>query len=180
MTTPLRFGDLYQEGSEALKPLPEGTYDAKAQDALATKSQNDKPMIKVKLAVKKIGGGIKIVNTQLTLSTENATALGIFFKHMEAFGLGASFFSNDITLEDVARAITGRDVRVVLSIGEWNGAPRNNVDNFLPPLGGLVTGPVAAPAGPLGGGPAPVSGPGPAATAPTPAAGSPASGPMAF
>lgn len=178
MTTPLRFGDLYQEGSEALKPLTEGTYDAKVQDALATKSQNDKPMIKIKLAVRKEGGGVKVVNTQLTLSTENATALGIFFRHMEAFGLGATFFTNSITLEDVAKAIVGRDVRVVLSIGEWANAPRNNVDNFLPPLGGLVTGPVAAPTGPLGGGPALISGPGPVASTPTP--GPPTSGPMAF
>lgn len=160
MTTPLRFGDMYSEAADALKPLPDGEYAANVSDAEATKSQNDKPMIKVKLAVKKPGGGVKMVQTQLVVSSENSVALAIFFRHMEAFGLGSAFWTNDTTLEQAAAAMRGRTVRVVLATREWNGQPRNEVTNWLAPLGGLQTGPVAAPTV-LGNGPAPAGPAGP-------------------
>jgi hypothetical protein len=168
VTTPLRFGDLYKESAEALKPLPDGEYTATVSDAEATKSQNDKPMIRVKLAITTAGGQKKLLPSQLTLSMENPTAVAIFFRHMEAFGLGPDFWTNDVTLEQAAIAMRGKTVRVVLDTGEWNGQPRNNVKNYLAPLGGPKLGGTPAPAV-LGG--APASAPLGASSGPAPTAG---------
>lgn len=203
MTNPIRFGDMYKDAADALKPLPDGEYQASVSDAEATKSSNGKPMIKVKLAVKKLDGGVKIVTSQLVISEENPTAVAIFFKHLEAFGLTAAFWTNSTTLEQAAAQMRGKSVRVVLATREWQGAPRNEVANWLAPLGGVLGGPVAAPGvlgsgavgTPLGGpqagstplqGAGPQIGPGPVAppagveNIAVPAGPAPASGPVAF
>lgn len=194
MTMPLRFGDLYKESADALKPLPDGEYEAVVSDAEATKSQNDKPMIRIKLAVTTPGGQKKVIPTQLVVSMENPTALAIFFRHMEAFGLGADFWTNDTRLEDAVAAMRDRRVRVVLGTSSWNDQPRNDVKNYLAPLGGPLVGGVVKPAvlgqpaaaAPLGATSGPAGG---AVTGPIgssqpvvnqPAAAEPAKGPVAF
>ena len=156
MTSPLRFGDLYKDSADALKPLPDGEYEAVVMDAEATKSQNDKPMIKVKLNVSMPGGAKKVIPTQIVVSAENPTALAIFFRQMEAFGLDADFWTNDVTLEQAANVMRNRRVRVVLGTRPWNGQDRNEVKNYLAPLGGPQLGSVPTPTvlgGPTAGSP---------------------------
>jgi len=175
MTDPIRFGDLYKESADALKPLPDGEYPATVQDAEATTSQNGKPMIKLKLLITTAAGAKKVIPTQMVVSVENPTALAIFFRQCEAFGIGSSFWSNNATLESAAAVMRGKALRVVLGTSEWQGQPRNDVKNYLAPLGGLQTGPATAPTL-LGTGPAPAgpAGPSPLPTpAPQPTIGQP-------
>lgn len=184
MTEPIRFGDLYKENKDALKPLPDGEYMAVVSDAEATKSQNDKPMIRLKLLVTTAAGTKKMVATQMTVSVENPTALGIFFRQMEAFGIGADYWASNPTLEQVANVMRDKSIRVVLGTSTWNDQPRNDVKNYLAPLGGPQIGAVApaavigqpGPATPLGGS----MGPGPTASPVVNEAAKPTTGPVAF
>lgn len=79
-----------------------------------------------------------------------------FFRKLEKFGLTKQFFSLNPTLSDVAKALVGRVVKLDVTIGEWNGEPRNDLafgielvsSPDLPAVGGVpsIPAPASAPA----------------------------------
>jgi hypothetical protein len=80
-------------------------------------------------------------------------ALRMYFLQMAAFGLDSAFFAQNPTMADVARNLVNRVATFKLSIRQWQGADRNQVDGVsaipagapLPP--GVVTGPGTVGAG---------------------------------
>lgn len=131
-------------GDAAFEPLPVGTYDVTVDTAEATQSSSGKDMIKVKFKV--LGGpheGRGLFN-QFVISPDSANALAFFFRHMAAFGLDEKYFATNPQLEAVAAALVGKVCRVKVSIREWQGQDRNQVDAVMPPTPGTAT--VAAPA----------------------------------
>src|SRR5690606_6543192 len=75
----------------------------------------------------------------------NEGALKAWFGNMSAFGLKTAFFSANPSMEQIADALTGKAVRVVLAIREWQGQEQNDVKSIKPPVGGAIE--VAAPSG---------------------------------
>jgi hypothetical protein len=165
--------------------LPVGDYPVEIFSADAVTSSNGKPMIKVKLKVLSGPHANRQIFNQFVLSTDNANALAIFFRHMRAFGLNEQYIAglgvvND--LSPLAQALLGRQAVVTLGHREWQGETRNEVNGIKPltgavgaPGAGALPGsqPLPGPAGP--GGPAvsvplPVNQPTPVPAPVTPAA----------
>ena len=180
MTQPVSWADLMNNAKGQLEPIPDGEYDVKVINAEATKSSTDKLMFKVKFELTSGPHAPRKVFTQFVVSDDNPMALAIFFRNMEALGLGAQFFATNPSPDQVASALNNRACRVTLSKRTWQGIERNEVKAVLPPLGGgpVAPGVATGPAVPTPGGmpiPSPVAVP---TSAPTPTVATP-TGPTA-
>lgn len=167
--TEFQWSQLQQDAKKASEPIAEGRHSVKVVDVTAGRSSTGKLMFTIKLEITDGPEAKRRVTTNLTLSPENGTALAIFFRNMEAIGLPGSFFDQEPSPDQIAGAMLGRQVDVMIKHGEWQGVKRGNVDRWLPSstaLGGggpVAPGTVVGPAGP----PLPTANTGPTA-GPTP------------
>jgi len=104
----------------------------------------------------------KSVFNDFVISPDNGTALGFFFRHMKALGLGTDYFASNPDLTKVAADLVGRNCVVVVGIRQWNEEDRNEIKGIKP------SGSAASTAGPVAG-PQPTAQPQPTATRPQPA-----------
>lgn len=172
MTT-IDFGKLMQDAGEGFQPVPTGPYNVQVVKSTAVTSSTGKPMIKVQLQI--MGGphdGRRLFD-QFVISADNANALSFFFEHMAAFGLDRSFFAANPTMDVVAATLMNRQALVTVSIKQYKGSDKNEVDSYRPIMGGQIGAVGAAPA--FGPGP----GAAPAPVAPPPAAPIPVAAPVA-
>jgi hypothetical protein len=125
-----------------------GTYTMEITKSEAVKSKDgSKDMIKVtmKVVVGPWAGKGSLINN-FVISPDNGKALFFFFKHMAAFGLDDEYFAKNPPLPQVAKDLVGRRALVDISVGEFKGNQKNDVDGIKP----LADGPQSAPA--IGGG----------------------------
>jgi hypothetical protein len=138
-TTP--FSELIKQAAEAkYTVVPESRYAVVCRDATATKSSTQKDMIK--LTVKIVAGPQKGNNvlTQQTLSPDNANAVAIFLKFLDAFGLDSAFLEGlppgpegGPNIPAVAAALKGRVAMADVGVHQWNDEDRNDVKKFYRP-----------------------------------------------
>lgn len=117
--------------------LDADTYEMEVSKADAVKSKNtNKDMIKVTLKVV-VGplAGKGTVPHNFVISPENGKALFFFFKHMAAFGLDEAYFAQNPQPAEVAKHLVGRRALVTVSVGEWQGNAKNDVDDVKPVTG---------------------------------------------
>jgi hypothetical protein len=144
--TTFSFKKALNDSKGALDLIPDGEYDARVIAAEAAMSQNSKPMIKVQYEITAGASAKRRLRTQYTISDDNPTALAIFFKQMEALGLGADFFEVEPAMTQVAGALLNRPARIVVGHKEWNKIDRNEIKGTLPPM--FEDGPIAPGAAP--------------------------------
>jgi hypothetical protein len=173
-----------QAKTASFDALPVGDYDLECVEATPKPTSTGKEMVKAKYKVIAGPSAGRTVFNQYVLSPENATALAIFFRDMQAHGLDETFFTQLQGVEQpmavIAARLPGTRVRMTLSQRQWQGQTRNNVDRVQPVPGGGLVGPGIpvpsmsgpAPAVPQPGAPVPPGAPvqPPAAVAPAPAA----------
>lgn len=167
----VNFAELYgEQGESSFEPLPVGPYLVEIIESSATTSSTGKPMIKATCKVVSGPHANRRIWHNFVVSPENKNALAIFFRNLNAFGLGRDYMMTSPTEQQVAQALVGRQAMAEIGIRKYQGEDRNEVKKFSPLPGGGVpaaAAPVAAAAPP----PAPVPAPAPApATAPVPAA----------
>lgn len=162
--TEINWSALKQQADDATKPVPPGDYVVEIKKAEATTaSTSGNPMLKVQMTVVEGPQAGKTVFNNFNLTLDSAFAMSIFFRHMEAFGLGTSFFAGgNPSMEAVAQALVGRRAKATLSIRPWQGQDRNQCDNFVPLLGAAAQPAIAQPS---------VSVPSPSVNTPTSPAG---------
>ena len=166
----LNWGELISEAAEAgggsYDPLPDGEYEFKVIEASATTTQTGKPMFKVTAEVQTGAHAKRRVWDNLVISSENKTALSIFFNKMKALGLTEDYFRQNPPGDQVASAMLNRTFRGQVGSRVWNGDTRNELKRYAPvaSAGIPASAPVAAAAAP-----APAPAPAPAAAAPAPA-----------
>lgn len=150
------WGDLQQAADDAgFGVIPAGEYEAVVKSAEHKKTGTGKDKIAVRFSVTSGPSEGKAVFNDFVISPDNGTALGFFFRHMKALGLGPDYFATNPDLGKVATDLVGRNCVVVVGIRQWNEEDRNEVKG-LKPSGG------AAPATPAAG-PQPMAAPRPAA-----------------
>lgn len=126
-------------GESGLTLVDPGEYDAIIDKTEAAKSQNNKEMIRVwfRITTGPLAGrgGIR---SQFTLSPENSVAVGIFFRDMNALGFSEDYFKSQPPpkIEKLAQDMVGRQCRIRIAHGEWNGDPRHEVKKILAPKPG--------------------------------------------
>ena len=146
--TSYNFGDLLKAASEAGggEPLPLGTYSVVVDSAVHKQTSTGKESINIQVKVEDGPYAGRSVFVTQVLSPENANALAIFFRQMAAMGLAESYFSTNPSLERVAADLTGRRCQIKVSLREWQGQQRNQVDQILPPTGNAMAPAVSSPA----------------------------------
>lgn len=141
--TTVSWSDLQRAAGEAgFDPVPAGPYDVIVDSASVKAATNGKNMIACKFKIESGPAAGRVVYNQFVISPDNENALAFFFRHMSALGLTDEYFSSNPTLERVAADLIGRRCVVQVSIRQWQGTDRNQVDAVAPPAGGPVTPPV--------------------------------------
>jgi Protein of unknown function (DUF669) len=141
--TSVNWSDLKTTADDAgFEPLPANDYDVVIDTAAAKQASSGKNMISVQFKVESGPYQGRSLWNQFVISPENANALAFFFRHMAALGLNSEYFKAEPPLERVAADLIGRRCMVKVSIRQWQGQDRNQVDAVAPPAGG----PGAAPA----------------------------------
>jgi len=153
-------------GGGSYEPLPDGTYDLKVVEATDTVTQTGKVMFKVKAEVQTGAYAKRLVWDNLVISTDNNTALSIFFSKMGALGLNRDFFGTSPAPAQIAGVLAGRMFRAQIGSRVWNGEKRNEIKRYMPMEGAVASAPAAAPVGIAPAPPAPAPAPGGIAPAP--------------
>ena len=174
----LNWGDLVKEAGDigSYDPLPDGDYDLTIIEATAKVSQSGKTMFAVKAQVQTGAHAKRLVWDNLVVSTDNPTALGIFFRKMNALGLNKDFFATSPSNAQIEQALKGRSFRAQVGSRTWQGQKKNEIKAYYSVAAASPVAPVAAAA------PAPAPAPAPAAApapAPAPAAAPVAEAPVA-
>lgn len=132
---------LKKTADDATKPAPPDDYTCEITKCEATSAASSgNPMLKATMKIVDGPYAGKTVFNNFNLTLDHAFAMSIFFRHMAAFGLTDEFFAQGPEMDQVAAALVGRRARVTLSIRQWQGQDRNQVDNVQPipgvPAGG--------------------------------------------
>lgn len=173
MSGSINLGEMFRQYQEhdQLSALAAGTYQLEITSAKAV-SNGVRPVFKV------VGGpnaGQKVMAGGFYLTEKSRS---IFFRNMTCVGLGPDYFASMPTLDDVAKALTGRVIEAELTVKEYNGENRNEIPigrmklvsaPALPGVNGAPNVNVAQ-AAPLPPAPAAPATPAPAAVAPPVAA----------
>ncbi len=120
---------------------PLGDYDFEVADAnvkvSGNGSGNEMLVTKLRCLVGPYAG--KHITNNFVLTIDNPTALGIFFRHMAAFGLDDNFFAQigEGNLAPAAQALKGRRARITIGHRQWNGGTQNDVKAVNPLTDGL-------------------------------------------
>lgn len=132
--------DLKQAAGEAaFEPLPPSEYDVYVESAEPKKAQSGKDMITTKFKVESGPYTGRTLFNQFVISPENANALSFFFRHMRVLGLDDAFFATNPPIEKVASSLINKRCRARVSIRQYNGEDRNQVDSILPPADGRAS-----------------------------------------
>lgn len=138
------WGDLRQAADEAgFTTVPAGPYAVSVKTAEAKKTGTGKDKISVRFTINTGPMSGKSLFNDFVISPENGTALGFFFRHMKAMGLGPDYFATNPALEKVAQDLVGRSCEADVGIRLWNEEERNEIKGLKP----LGTPSAAAPAG---------------------------------
>lgn len=142
------WGDLQQAADDAgFGVIPAGEYEAVVKTAEHKKTGTGKDKIAVRFSVTGGPSEGKSVFNDFVISPDNGTALGFFFRHMKALGLGPDYFATNPDLGKVASDLVGRNCVVVVGIRQWNEEDRNEIKG-IKPSGGAAAPLTAASSGP--------------------------------
>ena len=131
----VNWGDLMAAADNsvgAFAPLPNGTYQARVEEASDTTTQTGKTMFKVTFVITEGEFANRKVWSNLTVSPESPKALGIFFSQMAALGLDQAYFATGPTPAAIAQRLLGSPTTLTLSQREWSGTIRNEVKGIRP------------------------------------------------
>jgi Protein of unknown function (DUF669) len=128
------FSDLLKtvEQTTGFNALPANEYDVEIVSSEARKTGSGKSKIAVRYRV--LSGphqGRNVFNDHV-LSPGNPSAMVIFFRHMNAYGLSNDFFAANPPLDAVAKELMGKKVRVRLGVRTWNDVERNSILQITP------------------------------------------------
>lgn len=110
--------------------LPAGDHEIQVVKSKADKSRNQKDMIVVQFQVVEGPHAGAIIFNNFVISPESPNALGFFFQHMQILGLGADFFAQNPTMEQVAQALLMSRAKITISVGEFKNKPKTDVDDI--------------------------------------------------
>lgn len=136
--------DLHTDATTVIQ----GDFPLVIDSAEATKSQGGKDMIKCKVKVESGVYANRMIYHNFTISEESPAAMRMFFSQMAILGINAKWWNAnpDVPVSEVAKAIEGRRFTGKVGIKTWQGADREEIQEFKPAVGG-ATAKAAATAG---------------------------------
>jgi hypothetical protein len=131
--------------------IPAGEYDLYVDQATAKQSSSGKDMISVRFKVETGPHEGASTFTNFVISPESPVALNFLIRKLAALGLDREYLSKNPSLEKIASDMEHRRCRGKVTVREFNGSERNDIDTLRPPEDGVThraSGPV--PDSPLG------------------------------
>jgi len=94
-------------------------------------------MIVVQLEIDEGPAKGKMLFNNIVLTPDNAFALMMFFKKLAAFGVDDNVLAQQPSIQQIAEMLKGRRVICVVGIRTWQGADRNEVNEYRPLAAGM-------------------------------------------
>lgn len=128
------WADMQKEATIVL----EGEFPVTVVKSEATKSANNKDMIKVKFKIDSGTYAGRALYTNFVISPESPGAMRMFFTQLAVFGLDGAFFASIAGQPPatIAQALDGRKAVAIVGKGVWQGAEREEIKGYKPALGG--------------------------------------------
>lgn len=157
MSDTVNWSQLKKSADDATKPAPDGDHPVEIGKATLVTNSSGNPMYKIQAKIFDGPATGKTVFNNFNITVDSAFAMAIFFRHMAALGLDDNFFGNGPSHEEVCSALVGRRSMWTLSTREWQGQPRNQVEDIKPLSGPLASMPIGGGSS-IGGAPVGVQG----------------------
>lgn len=120
------------DAAEGFEVLPASDYDLKITKCEAKMSSTGKLMFALTNEVQAGPYKGRKLWSNIVVSHDNPTALGIFFRQMNALGIDKSYFSTNPSDSQVAEALLNREFRGQVVIKAWQGQDRNEIKAYFP------------------------------------------------
>lgn len=133
----INWKDLMESASDSnYDPLPADQYDVTLSTVELVKSASGKDMFKIRHKVESGPYAGRIVFDQWVISLDNdekgAQSRSILARKMRAVGIDPAFFASAPSTEAVGKTMIGKRCSIRVSIREWQGQSRNQVDAIIP------------------------------------------------
>lgn len=142
--TYINWDDLLNTAKEAsFQVLPASDYHIRVEEPQAVTSSTAKPMVKFRCRVQSGPHQRASILTQQVLTIDNPQAVAIFIRFLNSFGINEQILRQLGTTQDltpIAQMLDGREAIAVVSIRQWQGEDRNQVDRFKPIGAGAPSG----------------------------------------
>lgn len=131
-------------GESGFTPLPSGSYDMYVETATAKQASSGKDMIALRFKVESGPHEGRNVFSNIVISPESEAALGFLMRKLAAFGLDHEYFaaisgqSVQSTISQVAADLENRRCVAEVTIREFGGQERNDVNAIKPPADGVT------------------------------------------
>jgi hypothetical protein len=140
------------ESLDDFTPVPANTYEVNVLKAEAVKTKGGngkavKDMLKLTLVIE--GGphaGRRLWSNQV-FSPESPKAVAIFIRTLKSLGAG-QLMDSGASFEQIAAGLQGALATVKVSVGEYQGKPKNEVDSIAGRTGGTAGPNLSAPSAP--------------------------------
>lgn len=126
------------EGIGDFQPIPAGSYDVSVLEAAAVKTKSSgKDMIKVTFVVEGGPNGGRRLWSNLVVSPESPKAMAILIRQLTSLGVRPLLEAN-ASFEQIAAGMKGALATVKVSVGEYQGKPKNEVDSISARQGSAI------------------------------------------
>jgi Protein of unknown function (DUF669) len=146
---------------QGFSTIPAGEYDLYVDSVTAKQSSSGKDMLATRFKVEAGPHEGASVFTNFVISPESPAALSFLIRKLAALGLDREYLSKNPSLEKIAQDLEHRRCTGKVSVREFNGSERNDIDTLKPPADGKAhrpSGPVPDTAMGVFGMPSPVPG----------------------
>jgi hypothetical protein len=124
------FKSLMQDAKAASALIPDGDHPFECVSADAKLSNSGSPQIVADFRCLTERYSKRTIRNWFTLTTDNPTALSIFFRHMKVLGMDEAFFARNPSMDEVARRLEGKRCTGTIKTESWNGEDRNKFNAF--------------------------------------------------
>ena len=125
------------ESADEFTPLPAGSYEVKVLESSATKTKNGKDMFKVTFVVEGGPHAGRRLWSNLVISPESPKAMAIVMRQLSSLGVRPLMEAN-ASNEQIAAGMKDALATVKVSVGEYQGKPKNEVDGIAGRQGGTA------------------------------------------
>lgn len=120
------------DAAEGFDVLPAADYDLKVVKSEAKMASTGKLMFALTSEITSGPYKNRKLWSNIVVSHDNPTALGIFFRQMNALGIAKEYFGSNPSDSQVAEALMGREFRGQVGIKPYNGQDRNEIKGYFP------------------------------------------------
>lgn len=120
------WASLRKNADDAMRPAPDGEYTLKVKKAEAKTASTGSQMIAVNFVIEGGPSHGKGVFWNLVLSPDNAFALNMFFKRLDAFGIDPTM-NGGLSMEQIASMMEGATVDATLGHRTFQNVDRNEI-----------------------------------------------------